>query len=176
MKKNSIEYEVIMEATTIALVKKRLSGNGKEEIGMNLALERKNIILWICTVLQQSRPPSAITKGNNTWLLKFIYICEAILTSFCFQSNRLREQPHSERDTTSPTLPAVVVERFPSTSKRRLALPVDTQQRRWETLTGDKRLRAAALPELDVCVIWRIWPVNSRMDSERELKHPRALK
>ena len=45
MKKNSIEYEVIMEATTIALVKKRLSGNGKEEIGMNLALERKNIIL-----------------------------------------------------------------------------------------------------------------------------------
>ena len=40
--------------------------------------------------------------------------------------HRLREPPHSERDITSPILPAVVAERLLSTSKRRHALPVDT--------------------------------------------------
>jgi hypothetical protein len=84
--------------------------------------------------------------------------------------NRQREPPHSERDITSLTLRAVVVERLPSTSKRRHALPAHTPQRRWETTTGVRRQRDVVLPELDVWATWRPWPGDSRMDSEREPK------
>jgi len=83
---------------------------------------------------------------------------------------RQREPHHSEKGTTSRTRLAVAAERLPTTSKRRHALHADTQLRKWETLTGDRRQRAGELLVLDVWDTWRLWPAGSRMDSGREHK------
>ena len=86
---------------------------------------------------------------------------------------RLREPPHSESGITSRTQLVAGAERFLSTSKRRLARRVATHRRRWDSTTGDRKLRVAAQKVPVAWDTWRQWPANSRMDSEKAHK-PRS--
>lgn len=65
-------------------------------------------------------------------ILTFFVFCFLHLPFFwlCFENYRLRVPLHSEKGTTSPTLPAVVAERSPSTSKSLLARLADTLARK----------------------------------------------
>mmetsp|Transcript_9165 Transcript_9165/g.17249 ORF Transcript_9165/g.17249 Transcript_9165/m.17249 type:complete len:105 (+) Transcript_9165:85-399(+) len=62
--------------------------------------------------------------------LFYFYFIPTIHPLLYLYHDRLKEPPHSERDTTSPTPPAVAAERYPSTFRRRLVLPVDIPIRR----------------------------------------------
>jgi len=97
-----------------------------------------------------------------------VFRCNPRLVAHENHHYRPRVPLHSESGITRPTLFAVDVEKFLTTSRNRLALRVDTPRRRCENTTGERRPRVAALKELDACDTWRPWPENSRMDSERE--------
>jgi len=97
----------------------------------------------------------------------FIVIDISLTFPLFFRNYRQREPPRSERDTTRHTLLAVDVERSRITSRRALALLVDTLLPRLET-TLTWRLRDDAPLELVACVTWRPWHADSRMVSERE--------
>ena len=90
-----------------------------------------------------------------------------------YHNYRLREPPHSESGITSRTQLVADAERFLSTSKRRLARRVATHRRRWDSTTGDRKLRVAVQKVPVAWDTWRQWPVNSRMDSEKAHK-PRS--
>ena len=89
--------------------------------------------------------------------------------------NRPRVPLHSEKGTTSPTRLAVAAAKFRTTSKRRHALAVDTQRKRWGILTGEKRLRVKELSVLDAWDTWRLLLEGSRMDLGSKLQQRKWL-
>jgi len=93
------------------------------------------------------------------------FFCNFILQSLTYY--RQKEQPHSEKGTTNPTLRAVVVGKHLSTSKRRLALHADTQPRKFVISIGERRLRVGGLLVQEGWGTWRQWPGSLRMDSEK---------
>lgn len=129
----------------------------------------------VCWMLSSKRARFFDRLVHECWTLDVsffsrIYLLCSLLLSILFANYRLRVRHHSERGTTSLTLPAVDAVRLVTTSKSRLARPADTPARRWDSTTGDKRPRVAELMVLDACVTWRPWPAALRMDSGRELK------
>lgn len=130
------------------------------------------ILLWWCSLF--ATPVKNFIECRGTSALDIVFSrhhdlsdqlthCSPLNVHF----NRRKVRHHSERDTTSPTRLAVDVERFRITFKRRLVPPVHTQLPKREVTTGDKRQRVVVLLELDVCVTWRPWLVDSSMVSER---------
>jgi len=122
--------------------------------------------------------------SNQHWIVDYIPITESHRCIFFFplfyhyifyNINRRKVPHHSVRDIISHTQAVVDVVKLPITSKRRLVPHVDTHQRRWDNTIGHKRRRVAAQPELVVCDTWKQWPVNSRMDSEKEHKQRNKL-
>ena len=89
--------------------------------------------------------------------------------------NRRKVPPRLVRRTTSHTLCADDVERFPTTSGRRYAHPADTLLLRCVISTGLSRPRPTAQLALAVCATWRRWHVDSRMVSEKVHKQRSRL-
>lgn len=112
-----------------------------------IALTRNRLLLQNFGILQTCDEKDAFLSYSNYCLIFFYFISFHFISSFL--KYRQREQLHSEKDTTNPTLHAVVVVRSLFTSKRRLAHLVDTQLRKCVVLTGPSKPRAGELLELE---------------------------